>query len=118
MDDLDWWCANADRFIRCVGVTDLVAEVQRSLGPRGSEPGPQATYTILATDSRWLAHLTTGMEWETTAFDDDIHIQFQPPWRSPDVVALANGIDASQDFSGMPGWPTRSRKPGATTPTC
>ena len=55
MDDLDWWCANADRFIRCVGVTDLVAEGAAELGPRGSEPGPQATYTILATDSRYRA---------------------------------------------------------------
>lgn len=102
MDDLDWCCANADRFIRCVGVTDIVAEGAADLGPRESELGPQATYTIIATDPSWLVHLAAGMEWDTTAFDDDVHVRFQPSWRSPDVVALAKGIEAAQDFSGMP----------------
>lgn len=102
MDDLDWNCANADRFIRCVGVTDFFNYDPLEPDATTPEEPPQATYTILATEPDWLVHLSPGMEWGTTAFDDDIRHRIEPSWRSPDVLSLAKGIDASQDFSGMP----------------
>lgn len=103
MDDLDWCCANAGRFIRCVGVTDFFN--YDPMNEEATEEGvdPQATYTILVTNPDWLAHLSPGMEWPTNGFDDDGgYTRIHPMWRSPDVMSLARGIDLSQDFSGMP----------------
>lgn len=102
LDDLDWCFANAGRFISCVGVTDRRFCDDRGWYERKPDERPQATYTITVTNPGWLAHLVPGMEWGTSGFDDDVWPRIQPAWRSPDVMALAKGIDASQDFSGMP----------------
>lgn len=102
MDDLDWCCANAARFVRCVGVTDFFNYDPMNEEAPQEEVAPQATYTILVTDPEWLAHLGPGMEWETHGFDDDTYPLANSKWRSPDVMSLARAIDLSQDFSGMP----------------
>jgi hypothetical protein len=102
MNDLDWNQANASRFIACVGVRDYGPCVEPS--PEAREWGglPQATYTITVTDPRWLAHITTGMAWETTAFDDDGRTMFHPDWATPNAVALATWMDRHEAFDRLP----------------
>jgi hypothetical protein len=103
---------NVGRFVACVGMVDhkhcdgMWADMQDE---RWNEPTipdtverPSATCLIAVTDPQWLVHLTPGMEWDSTAYDHDEKIIFDPTWRTPDVTALAKGITASQDFSGMP----------------
>jgi hypothetical protein len=102
MNDLDWNKANAARFIACVGVRDRGHCEEPS--PEACEwvGLPQATYAIAVTDPKWLAHLTPGMAWETTAFDDDGRTVIYPSWQSPDVIALAERIDLDQAFDRLP----------------
>jgi hypothetical protein len=63
---------------------------------------PSATYLIAMTDPRWLSHLTPGREWDSTAYDQDEPVAFNPSWRTRDVAAIARGIDADLAFDRMP----------------
>jgi hypothetical protein len=102
MDDLDWNQANATRFIACVGVTDFLNCGEQTQEARERGELPQATYTITVTKPEWLAHLSPGMAWETTAFDDDVWPKIHPSWRTTDVNAIALGIDRDQAFDRLP----------------
>jgi hypothetical protein len=100
--------ADVRRFISCVGVTDhLNCEELDSLDSEEEERKwdidlPEATYTIAVTDPQLLAHLESGAEWDTTAYDADERIAFNHSWRTSDVLALARSINSIQNFSGMP----------------
>jgi hypothetical protein len=102
MNDLDWNRANASSYIACVGVRDHSLCEAPSPEAREWDGLPQATYLIAATDPRWLAHLTPGMAWETTAFDDDGMLDIHPGLLTADVVAIARGIDNDQAFERLP----------------
>ena len=45
-------------------------------------------------------------------------VAFDPGWRTDTAVALARGMYDARDFDRCRSWPTPSRTPGATTPTC
>lgn len=111
--DASWNRANVGRFVACVGMVDhqnCDDMWVNTADPRWDEdptlwetkPRPSATCLIAVTESRWIAHLTSGMEWESTAYDRDTRIPFETDWRTSDVLSLAKGIGVSQDFSGMP----------------
>jgi hypothetical protein len=102
MNDLDWNQANATRFIACVGVTDFLNCGEQPQDARQQSELPQATCTITVTRPEWLAHMAPGMDWETTAFDDDVWPRIDPSWQTTDVKAIALGIDRDQAFDRMP----------------
>jgi hypothetical protein len=100
-----WNRANVQRFISCVGIVDRYHWDEEWYDDEAETPEedlPQATFLISVTEPRWLAHITLGMEWDSTAYDHDAKIAFNPAWRSPDVLALARGIEADQAFDRMP----------------
>lgn len=104
--DQNWNLENAERFISCFGVTDRrvvrAGEDGKSTHyPRGAKVG-QAIYNIAVTDPQWISHLKPGMEWESRVWDQGWALSFDPAWRTVDVMALARGVDASQDFNGLP----------------
>jgi hypothetical protein len=111
-DDEAWNRANVGQLISCVGVADRqdCDEMWADCNHEGwdhptvfeTKPRPQATFLIAVTDPRWLAHLAPGMEWNSTAYNHDAEVIFNPAWRTSDACLIAKGIDGSQDFSGLP----------------
>lgn len=101
MDDSDWNQANADRFVCCVGITDRRNHDKADSEANEQVDPPHATYTITVTDPAWLAHLAPGMEWDTTGFDDDVWPRVHQ-WLTPDIMALAQGIDKELAFERLP----------------
>src|SRR5262249_38693055 len=95
-----WNRANVGRFVSSVGVVDRQHEDERwngcwddPLAEDGSELAPpRATYLIAVTDPRWLAHLYPGMEWSSTAYDQDEKLVVDPAWRTATVLALAKQV--------------------------
>jgi hypothetical protein len=100
--DENWNRAHVARFIRCVGVRKRVRCHERYWHKRRDEERPQAIYDIVATDPRWLEHLSSGMAWDTTAYDADRPVNIDPRWRTPTVLALAQQLNGGRDFSAMP----------------
>jgi len=98
-----WYQSNAGQFISCVGVADR-DNWDQECPDEGFAPGeePQATFLIAVTDPQWLAHLGPGIEWNSTAYDQDTKLDFHHAWHTTDVLALARGISSSQNFSDMP----------------
>jgi hypothetical protein len=111
--DGPWNRANVGRFISCVGVVGRRHHNEmwndtndaRWYYPRHVERSEletaKATYLIAATDPRWLAHLAPGMEWHSTAYDDD-NVVVDPAWRTSTVLALARRVAESGDFGTLP----------------
>jgi hypothetical protein len=111
--DESWNRANVGRFISCAGMVDHqhcdemwadVFDERWDDDPTlwDTKPRPQATFLITVTDPRWLVHLTPGMEWASTAYDQDDKIAFDPAWRTSDVLALSRGIEQDLAFDRMP----------------
>jgi hypothetical protein len=111
--DEDWNRENAGRFVACVGMVDHqnCDEMWADLTHPGWEDDPDAWETkekpsarciIAVTDPRWIAHLAPGMEWDSTAYDHDAPVKFDPQWRTSDVLGLARGINADLAFDRMP----------------
>jgi hypothetical protein len=102
------------RFLSCVGVIDRrnCDEMWRDSNHEGwggpevfhakCQEQPSATYLIEVTDPRWLAHLTPGEEWDSTAYDQDEKVVVDPSWRTQDVLAIARGINADLAFDRLP----------------
>lgn len=105
VQNLDWFFANAARFVFCVGVTDHVNYTNPDDEDSGYNPEiqPQATYSITATDPAWLEHLTPGMWWPSSGFADGIpYLPNMFGWLTPAVVALVRGIDADPALDRLP----------------
>lgn len=83
MDDIlneDFVQENSSRFIKSVNIKDLknyprdvnfdeMSEDEFDAYWENEEGLPQATLVIQVTDPKWIAHLESGMEWETAAYD-------------------------------------------------
>lgn len=111
--DEKWNRKNVGRFVSCVGMVDHqhCDEMWADLtDPRWdaepnlweTKPRPEARCIIGVTDPRWVAHLTPGMEWDSTAYDHDAKVKFNKKWRTLDVLALARGINTDRAFDRMP----------------
>lgn len=105
MNDHDWCCENASRFIFCVGVTDHInyTDPDDDDFDYDHENPPQATYTITVTDPAWLEHLTPGM-WSFTGgyAEDDLPGREVYGWLTPTVTSLVRGIDAENALDRLP----------------
>jgi hypothetical protein len=111
-DDESWSRATVERFFSCVGVTGRENCDEMWTGPDhegwddqaafAAKERTKAVYHIATTDPRWLAHLTPGMECDSTAHDQDVKVVVDPLWRTFNVLALAHGIDADLAYDRSP----------------
>jgi hypothetical protein len=112
--DEPWNRANVGRFISCVSVVgrrhhtemwndtnDLRWYYPRRVD-RSEVETAKAAYLIAATDPCWLAHLTPGTEWHSTAYDHDEKVVVDLAWRTPTVLALARRAGRSGDSGALP----------------
>lgn len=107
MNDEDWCRENADRFIACVGLTDHInytdPDVDDDDSDYDDEAKPEATYTIVATDSAWIEHFTSGMWWPITGYaDDNMPGHDVYGWLTPTVISLVRGIEAENALDRLP----------------
>ncbi|VTU00337.1 Uncharacterized protein (Fragment) OS=uncultured bacterium PE=4 SV=1 [Gemmataceae bacterium] len=110
--DEEWNRANAGRFISCIGVVDrlnceafwLDLQDERWDDPElvATNQPPRATFFISVTDSKLIAHLVPGSEWDSTSYDHDEPVPFEPVWRTSTVMALAAGIYEERAFERLP----------------
>jgi hypothetical protein len=101
--DEEWNRGNVGRFICCVGVSDPFNWPERDWEEEEEDKSlPEATYAITVTDPQFLAHLTPGMAWDSTAYDHDAPMKFDAAWRTSDVLALARGINNDLAVDRMP----------------
>ena len=110
--DEAWNRANVGRFVSCVGMVDhqhcdeMWADSSHERWDDRTlfetKERPSATCIIAVTDPQWLVHVGPNMEWNSTAYDHDAEVKFDPAWRTSDVRALARGISADLAFDRMP----------------